>query len=126
MEFSVEPESATAGDSLGVSVSFTPRFDGHIKSVAATLRGEEVVSSGSGTTRTTHTLVLHTEIETLETARDIRARNKVALEGKLALPADAPPSFYASNNKLRWEVEILIDITHWPDYSRSVPVIVRA
>lgn len=120
-----EPDVVVAGDTVSFSVGFTPRSEAHISSVVVTLRGSEVVVSGSGTNRSTHTHVLHAESQTLEAGSHVRALEQVSLQGELLLPADAPASFSASDNALVWEVEVHIDIARWPDYQSSVPVRVR-
>lgn len=125
VELSAEPAVAVAGDMVSFSVGFAPRSEAHINSVVATLRGKEVVVSGSGTNRSTHTNVLHAESQTLEAGGQIRALEQVSLQGELLLPGDAPASFSASDNALVWEVELHIDIARWPDYKSSAPVHVR-
>jgi hypothetical protein len=48
----------------------------------------------------------------------------VELTCTLQVPADAPPTFRANNNDVRWRVAVHFDIEGWPDLEEFVDVTV--
>lgn len=90
----------------------------------ATLFCREAVVSGSGTNTTTHRHnIVSLPIELARTAES--PTGLCVVEGGLALPQDAPPSFYAPDNELSWMVELHIDVARWPDWMRRLYLDVR-
>ena len=67
-----EPAEVRAGDAVRCSLDFMPRKAVDLGNVTATLLGQEVVVSGSGTNRTTHRHKFHEEEILLAAGRSIR------------------------------------------------------
>ncbi|MGH8048802.1 MAG: DUF3592 domain-containing protein [Chthoniobacterales bacterium] len=46
-------------------------------------------------------------------------------DGTIKIPADAPPTFHASNNKIVWEIKVRGEIGYWPDVTQEyeIPVV---
>ncbi|RMG16085.1 MAG: hypothetical protein D6731_06895 [Planctomycetota bacterium] len=119
-----EPVRLGPGESVALSLRFTPRARANLNRITATLQGKEVVVSGSGTNRTTHTHTLHTETRELHSGGDLFPGEEQDLAETLSLPADAPFSFSAPSNQLVWSLTAHIDVAGWPDWSQSVPLVV--
>lgn len=105
------------GEAIPVEVGFSPTtaLQG---SVTATLRGQEIVVSGSGTNRKTYTQELHLDRRVLQEHGPLGTQ-RVSLRVDLPVPPDAAPSFEADDNALRWEVTVDVAIAGWPDWTRT-------
>jgi len=114
------PEGAVrGGEALSVGVAFTPQARIALNEVSAKLVGREVVVRGSGTNKHTYRHTVYESRITLCEERVVERGTPVSLEGELALPDDAAPSFRAPDNELRWSVTFEIDVVGWPDWSRE-------
>lgn len=120
----VKPERAAPGEEVSVQLQFSPRSRVQLNRVTARLVGKEVVVSGSGTNRTTHTHELARVERELSGECMIHAGEGVDLDATFTVPPDAPLSFHASDNDLRWTVEVHVDIPGWPDWTKDVPLVV--
>ena len=58
---------------------------------------------------------MSSQVLELSKRRRVSAGETVALEGSITVPEDAPPSFEAPDNKVRWTVTTELDIEGWPD-----------
>ena len=56
---------------------------------------------------------------------DVTLDPEEASPGRLTLPDHVPYSFEADDNKLRWEVEVKVDIPGWLDWKHAEPFVVR-
>jgi hypothetical protein len=125
-EVRIGASTARPGDMVPVSVKIRPRAPVRLEGVTAELRGTEVVVSGSGTNRTTHRHVFHQAKETLDPGgRELPPGEELTIGGVVQVPGQAPPTFSASDNDLRWVVEVHIGIAGWPDWKREYPVSIR-
>ena len=52
------------------------------------------------------------------------ASDELAAEWTVTVPADAPPSFHASNNKIEWTLEVKVVIDGYPDACPTFPLLV--
>jgi len=123
---SVTPPVAPPGTKLALGLDFNPRSEARLNEITATLKGYESVTSGSGTNTTTHVHTLHEEKIVLRGNGRLFAREAQELAGSVTLPADAAPSFEASDNHLIWKVDFHIDIAAWPDWTASTTIQVPA
>ena len=85
----------------------------------------EVVDYHSGKKKQTDTYLLQAKEITLAAGRDLMVEESMLLEGSLRVPADAPPTLVAFSNKLLWFVTVKLKLTGWPDWTRSIPIVVR-
>ncbi|RMG08496.1 MAG: hypothetical protein D6731_21840 [Planctomycetota bacterium] len=120
----LRPRRVPPGGVLQATIHFTPRTSLHLNRVRVRLRGTEVVVSGSGTNKTTHSHDLFSEVATLHEGGPVLAGEAQRLECQFALPPSAPLSFRAPGNSLRWNAVFHVDVAHWPDWSQQVPLLV--
>ncbi len=117
---------ARPGGKIPLSVAIKPRAPVRLEGVHAELRGWEEVVSGSGTNKTTHRNVFHQAKATLDAGgREAAAGEGMDLEGELEVPPEAPPTFAASDNQVKWAITVHIGIAGWPDWKREYPIAVR-
>ncbi len=124
VEVEVSPVRCQSGGPVTVTIKFRPPSGVSLNSATATLTGEEIVVSGSGTNRTTHTNKFHDQTVTLCGAKSLPPGRQVVLEGTIEIPPDAPYSFQAPSNTLDWGVTLLLDIAHCPDWAGKQPLVV--
>ena len=121
----VEPPRLGPGQTLRGRIEFTPKRKSKINGVTSTVKCEEVCVSGSGSNRTTHRHQLVEKTIELQEACQLRRREKQTFDFEYTLPDDAPPSLDLKDNDLKWQVELRIDIPAWPDYAKTIDVIVE-
>jgi hypothetical protein len=46
----------------------------------------------------------------------------VAGKSQFQIPTDSMHSLNASNNKIKWQIQLRADIPNWPDVSASFPI----
>ena len=119
VEVTVSPRQLNPGDRFEVELRFAPKARIELNEITATLKGQEVVISGSGTKRTTHRHVFHDEVQQLLAACDVWPEEGTSAKGSFQIPHDAAPSFVASDNRLEWSVELHVDIARWPDWQST-------
>ncbi len=117
VSFAVAPLDLRRGDSVSATLHFSPQADVMLNSIKLRLRADEVVVSGSGTKKKTYTHTVFDQEQILLEHEHKFPGDEVALEGSFEIPFDAPLSFFATSNKLRWKVSAAIDIPRWPDWS---------
>lgn len=120
----VTPQEIAPGGNFAVSVGFRPKSNGLINKITFTIKGREIVVSGSGTRRTTHSKTFFEKHVTLIGGLAFRAGKYVYEEGGCTIPANAGPSFKSSDNEIKWTVDLHIDIDNWPDWRESKSILV--
>ena len=78
---------------------------------------------GSGTNQTTYRERVYSQLEKIHVGRSGEHSCEVSLS--LPAPRSLAWSFEATDNKLRWYVQIDCDIESWPDLSETFPLSVR-
>ncbi len=121
----VEPTAARCGDRVRVRASCQPRQQAGLNRAVLKLEAEEKVVRGSGTSKKTYRHTVHVEEVELATGRQLSAGLPFHLEHAFTLPADAPPSFHASDNELRWTVSLHLDVARWPDWQQDRTLVVH-
>lgn len=124
VDLGLAPGTVRGGEVVRVHLGFRPPKDVTINAIQATLVGLEEVVRGSGTNKKTYKHELHREQVTLMEKKHLHRLEDVGLDAALTLPKDAPPSFNASSNELKWSVTVDIDVEGWPDWSLEEPLIV--
>ena len=114
----------TLGTPVTVAMRFTPKSDVTIDGAELVISATESTRSGSGTNSTTHTHLLTRLDAQLSGPRTLSAGQPIDLHGEILLPADAAPSFSASNNKVTWEMKLAISIPQWPDWVQTNKLLV--
>lgn len=113
------------GDSVDLLIHCEPIRALTLNGLRLALVGREQVVRGSGTNRTTYRHEFFRDAIQIEEGRQLAAGEHAIFAHAFTLPADAPPSFGASDNALHWEVEIQFDIPRWPDWLRTWQLAVR-
>jgi Arrestin (or S-antigen), C-terminal domain len=121
----VEPSLARPGDRVSVQVTVQPRASVQLNGATAVFKGVEQAVSGSGSNRTTHTHELLQREVPLGAPPQLESGQMASFRASLELPKDAPYSFAATSNYVKWTVEIKFGIDGWPDWEREFPISVR-
>ncbi|MDP6635682.1 MAG: hypothetical protein QGG42_12340 [Phycisphaerae bacterium] len=116
--FSLARDRAAPGETLPVSVEFSPKRSMRINAAIVVLKGVEQVVSGSGTNRTTHTKTLFKKHYALSNEAQLPA-GKQMISGNIAIPTTDAWTFQADDNKVIWEMSLRVDIPNWPDWIAS-------
>lgn len=119
VEVEVTPRALNPGDTVEIALRFAPRTRVTLNGITATLKGGEVAVSGSGTNRTTHRHGFHDEAQQILSAMDVYSEEGTTARGTFRIPDDAAPSFWASDNRVEWTIELHVDIARWPDWTSS-------
>ncbi|MEO1526015.1 MAG: hypothetical protein AAFX06_11305 [Planctomycetota bacterium] len=112
------------GGVIEARLAFQPRRGSAINGITAALVGSEVCVSGSGSNRTTHTNKFFDESQLLQEATRLQAGSRQEFDLKFQVPSDVPYSFDLSDNDLRWQVDVRVDIPRWPDWTRSLKLLI--
>ena len=123
--FQLARTEVVPGEQVPVRLSIRPQKTTEHNGITAKLTGVEKATSGSGTNSTTYTHKLCEETITLCEAGTVTPGAPLDLETSVAIPADAPYSFLASDNKILWQIELRIDIPRWPDWVYTQMLSVR-
>lgn len=124
IRITADPPDVMRGQSLTIRAGLEPLSRARLAGVTASLIGEEVAVSGSGTSRTTHRHPLATVKQEMSGALQLFPGQPVELTCTLKVPDDAPPTFRSSDNDVRWRVAVHFDIEGWPDLEEVVDVTV--
>jgi len=107
------------GEEWPVSIRFTPRKTFLVNSITLRLEAQEEAVSGSGTQKTTHTHKLLSESHVIRESGQLTAGELVDEKLIIKFPDTRAFSFEASENKIKWNAEVRIDIPRFPDWSKS-------
>jgi len=118
-------DAVNCGQEFSCTVQFRPRASVRLAQASAKLEAIEVVHYRSGKKKQTETHPLQAEEIILAEGRDLMVEESTLLAGSLRVPADAPPTFVACSNRLLWFVTVTMKSAGWPDWTRSIPVVVR-
>jgi hypothetical protein len=114
----IDSDTVRAGDSVRVSVVQKGSFP--IDRAALKLICQEVCRYRRGTDTYTHTETVHDEV--LFEQRSLRAGSlNPVIDTGFSVPVDAMHSFKASDNEVRWLLEVSLDIPGRPDVKDSYP-----
>jgi hypothetical protein len=116
VELSLANTYIAAGQSIPVTLGFTPTRRGSVRGVTAKLTGKERAVSGSGTDKTTHRHTIHEHALTLEGPTEFTANKRVEFSGLVQVPDTNAYSFDVGENEVAWTLDLRIDIPLWPDW----------
>lgn len=122
VDIDVDDQTVPAGESVTVEVSIPPESDAHINEITVLLEGKEKVRYRQGTDTKTATREFCEIEETLCDSIDVHLPDgeSAQFDHEIAIPDDAPPSFFAYRNKVLWTIRVAIDIEGWPDWSDGI------
>jgi len=84
------------------------------------------VVRGSGTDKRTYREQIHAEKDTFPGhGTRVRGGEPVIWDLRFQIPEDAPTSFAAKDNELRWSVFLVVDATGAPAWKDDAPFVVR-
>lgn len=121
----VDPVECRAGDDITCEFKFVPSDVRRIEKVEFRLDAREQCVSGSGTNKSTHIHTFYSQTEDVFPDGEWANGLPCNIEHVFTLPHDAPPSFYAPDNRLQYELSARVHITRWPDYTERVVIRVR-
>lgn len=125
VDLRVAPTLVRPGESIACSLRFRPTTTVSLDGVFATLRGREVVVRGGGKHQSFHRHTVHEEKMEMASSSRPMPGEEVDLEASLPLPEDAPFTFVAASNSLKWSVTVRIAMRGWPDWVREHPITVK-
>lgn len=106
-----------AGDSVELRWEFAGRYD-RIERLRIWVEGREQATYRRGTdTRTDRNVFARLELT--EKVKNFEVRSGTV---RLIIPAGAAPTFYASNNQVRWFVVVHGQIPRWPDVRQEFEI----
>jgi hypothetical protein len=120
-----EPERASPGDELACTVRLEPPREVDLNKIELRLHGFEEVVSGHGDQQKTHTHTIYEKTSVLIGSEQATVDGVEEFEGALTLPEDVPYSIEIAANKVRWKVDVSVDIPGWPDWELPKPFLVR-
>jgi hypothetical protein len=121
----IEPQDVRRGGTLGVRVSFTPRRAAPVNSLTVKLEAQESATKGGGKSRNTKTHKVFERAVTRLAGETLVPRRPMNLDATFDVPADAPPTFMAPSNELKWTLDVHFDLPGRPDWNTTYPVVVR-
>jgi len=121
----VEPRFVRTGDSLQVKITCQPNQEAELQSVVAHLKAEEKVRRSSGKRKRSYKQVVYEQETEIALGRRLARDMPSQIEGKVDVPPDAPPTFLAPRNELRWTLTLRMDIARWPDWTGKREIVVH-
>ncbi len=125
VEWAVEPRRANADDVVRGYFQLRPRGGLRVNAVSYTVTCSEKCSSGSGSTRQTHTHEVFRISENLAESQILKGGKEHRFDFEFAVHNAAPPTIKLNDNEVIWSVEMRIDIPRWPDWVQTVSLVVE-
>jgi hypothetical protein len=134
IQLEVTPESPELGRDIEVKLTVVPTGRIELNRVRLGVRGYEWIqwretetstdSDGKSRSRTVTRSKTHDVFHERETLRGqmLTANAGLAQVFRCSIPRDAPPSFAADDNAIRWEAYVEFDIAGLPDVREVVPL----
>lgn len=123
--FELEPRLLRRGDAIRLQVFCQPQEDTELVTAVARLRAQEEAVRGSGTNKKSFRELVYEQETEIALGRTLSAGLPFQAQGTVPIPADAPPSFMAHDNKLQWTVALRLDIARWPDWVEEREIVVH-
>ena len=122
VKVSFSKRQVVPGGNLTARLEFQAQKQLNLMKISITLKGYEKVVRGSGTNKKTFTHSVYEEQKVLMGAAVLSPKQTVVVEESFALPFDAPYSFMASDNELRWQLDCLVDTQGILDWQESYQI----
>lgn len=123
--FEVSPLTLRPGERLRARLQCRPQKTSELNGATLRIAAEEVVTRGSGTSRSTYRHTVHEREVEVPIHQGLSAGLPFHLDHELEIPADAAPSFMARDNRLTWTVSLRLDIPRWPDWTGERAIVVH-
>jgi hypothetical protein len=121
----VQVEPSRAGDSIQISIQFSPRSEIGLERIPVELSVEEVAVAGSGSTLKRHRHTVFKERIVERRSQRVYAKQDHRAELSLKIPPDLPVTFAATDNAIRWTMTIQIVLDGWPNWRIKTPITVH-
>jgi len=121
VSFDLAQSYVSPGQSVPLTLECCPSGRPGINGIAATLKAQEIVVSGSGTNRSTHTKTVVEEQCVIREAMHLDMGLQT-IEAAVTIPETAAWTFHASDNDLKWTLTVRVDIPGWPDWVGQVDI----
>ena len=118
----LSPVVVKPGEEVVVGLDFRPRKAILVREIRLRLVHRESATTGSGERRSTQhhdTVVVSTQVAFEQM---LAGGESFSASRALHLPPDAALTFLAPDNRLRWMVQLDLDIDDWPDLVESHPI----
>ncbi|MBN2381936.1 sporulation protein [bacterium] len=115
-----DPTPISPGQALPLTFSFMPGGQVTINTIEASLIGQEVCVSGSGTNRTTHRHTLHEEKTRLSESFEAYSHSYQEFKTEFMIPDIPAYAFKSSDNRIDWSLKIHVDIPRYPDWKKTI------
>ncbi len=126
LEVELEPPMVAPSQQLVVIGRFVPPGSPTISAARCAVVCRETAANGQGRAKTTMVRTLHTqeqEIPSIVGTCEKGAPQEFAV--LFYIPRNAAPSFGVHNNRIRWTVELTIELDRWPDWKLESEFTVR-
>ena len=119
VDFTTPVIVVSPGEDWPCVLEFTPRKTFRINEISAQLLVQEIATSGSGTNKTTCRTALFDEKQIVLPAGQLTAGELVSEHLQIPLPDSDAWSLDVSDNKIKWTIDVRIDIPRFPDWSQK-------
>ncbi|MCB1049752.1 MAG: sporulation protein [Acidobacteria bacterium] len=114
------------GETLKLKLSFPVAKPVTINVIRVCLKGEEHTESGSGKNRHSYSHVFHKDERLEDVNAHLMPGQGMDVSFEIPLPPELPVSMYmGSNQRIKYSLDVTIDIPGWPDWHES-PMIILA
>ncbi|MCC6508457.1 MAG: hypothetical protein IT423_05075 [Pirellulaceae bacterium] len=120
----VKTPKVKAGGVVEANLTFTPARRTSINGITWKIRCIEECVSGSGSNRKTHVNELLSETQTAVGVLELKPGEKQSHDFRYQLPDSAAPSLKFTDNHIKWTIDSRIDIPSWPDWTKTLSLIV--
>lgn len=110
------------GENVPLELNFTAKKTFPINGITIRIECKEAATSGSGTNKTTHTNVVHEDVQTLRPAGSLTQGEEVHENVLISIPDSDAWSLDKGSNDITWSIEARIDIPRFPDWSKTTNI----
>ncbi|MFB6357398.1 MAG: hypothetical protein ABEJ65_12905 [bacterium] len=130
VQWEVKPSALPPGENIDVTVKFEPRSGGQMNKLCLELVGKEFVDyrvkdPGDSTDDWGTSVNVFSQVEICPEEfedKKVLSNKSYSVSEALPVPGEAPFSFEAEHNRVRWIVRCYIDIEGWPDWKDETHV----
>ena len=120
----VKPVTVWRGGAARSHVDFVVKRGFHLRNISATISARERVTLNFGGEKLTSTNYLGEKVYIQDFNYDLSEGRRISFDCDLPVHPDAPATFSSTNNHLEWMVTLKVNIKAWPDWEKTLPIIV--